>query len=218
VAYGIALATRPDDALAPFRNSTFWPAREYVTVAQDGLALPIFGHLMITIVGGTFLGAALVGLLVLVKKLGGPDLSRYVGLKFYAFLFVYSFLVVRAMPGRVTTIDPEAKTLEIRAFAPFTFIPGYHEVIRGADLTTMGLKIGQYHPRKDSDIVVRLYVSRREGEVILIGLRVCPSASDKPGCLAAGEEGAAFLAKQLGRELGAAETSASGTTRAFVLH
>jgi hypothetical protein len=121
------------------------------------------------------------------------------------------------MPERVTVIDHDAKTLDVRDYGAFSFLPGYHEELRGADLTTMGLRVGKLHWRKDSDIVVRMFVSRRQGEVIEVGVAVCPSPSDVAGCLTLGEQGAAHVAKLLGRELGTSETSTDGKTRAFVM-
>ena len=75
IAYAVGMATRADNAFSPFHNDTFWPAQQYMTVAQPGLAVQIFGHVMITFVGGAFLSMLVVGLLALLRKAGGPDLA-----------------------------------------------------------------------------------------------------------------------------------------------
>lgn len=214
IAYAIAMATRPDNAFSPFHNDTFWPAEQYMTVAQAGLFLPIFGHLMITFVGGAFLTIAVVGLLTLVKKAGGPDFATYAPLPIFGLLYVYGFLLVRGVPHIVTVIDSSAHTLSVRSFAGLSLLPQDYEAIQGADLVAIGVKTMTGH--RTHHLVTRVYVSRRDGERLPIGSLECMSR-DTTECLDSAYTGVTALVKALGRGIESQAKSADGRTRAYTL-
>lgn len=211
VGYIILTGTRGGDALEPFHNDVFWPAGTYLTSAQPGLALPIFGHLMITVVGGAFLLLALAAVFRLIRR---PQIAATIAPFVFGALFLSSFLFLRAIPGQVTVVDRDARELRVRWFSP-SLLPDGSRVIAGGELRALGAKVEKYGSRREADDVVRIYAWVGANERVFLGSRECPGARSE--CLDAADAAIAELAAALGREVSKSESNADHTVRAFVL-
>lgn len=212
--YALARALAPDDALAAYRNDVWWPHRPYLTVAQPGVAIMVFGHVMVTFVGGLVLSMLAVALAAGVRRLGGPDLRSRVVAPLWIALLLYGFLLLRGVPARVTVVDPDARTLTTRSLGRFSFWPGEATVIRGAELEGLVTRVTRYADwRTDSDWVLQVHAVTRDGRTRLLGLRPCPAGPD--ACLDAGDRGMTELLAMLGRGAPAIETGERGRVRAY---
>lgn len=135
-AHAIAMATRPDDALEAYRNDVFWPADCYLTVAQPGRALQMFGHFMLTVVGGLVVAAVLVGLLRLVGRARGAA----IGAPVFVVMLLYGFLELRAIPEVVTVVDADAHALRVTRFHPVVPIPS-SRVLAATEVRAFGARV-----------------------------------------------------------------------------
>jgi hypothetical protein len=213
VAYVVLLGTRSDDVYGAYHNDVFWPADTYLASADPGIALPIFAHVMITLVGGLFLLLAVAGVCRLLRR---PSVSATVAPFVLVALFCYSFLFVRAIPDQITVVDRDARELRVRTFGRLSQLPGSARVISGREITVLGAKVGTSGSRGDATNVVRIFASLPDRELVYLGMRACPAT--KTECASAADSVIAALAVDLGRTLGTAAVGADGTTRAFPLN
>lgn len=209
LAYRMLLGTRADDAYGPYHNDVFWPADAYLASADAGVLLPIFGHVMITLVGGAFLLLAIGGICRLIRR---PAIAATLAPFVLGVLFCYSFLFVRAIPDQITVIDREARELRVRTFGRLTQLPDSVRTIAGRDVKTLAAKVGTSGSHSPTT-VVRIYAMVAERELVYLGMRECPGS--KTECAAVADALIAALASDLGRTLG--DPQAGLTLRGFPL-
>lgn len=212
VAYLVLLGTRSDDVYGAYHNDVFWPAGSYLASAEPGIALPIFAHAMVTLVGGLFLLMAIAGIARLLRR---PNIAPTIAPFVFVALFVYAFLFVRAIPDQVTVIDRDARELHVRSFGHVTQWPSSSRVLAGSELAVLGAKVGTYGSRSDATVVVRIYALLPDREILYLGMRACEGP--KATCASEADAVIRALATDLGRTLGAVETNTDGTIRAFPL-
>ncbi len=167
---------------------------------------------MITLVGGAFLLIAIAGVSRAIRR---PALGAAIAPVLWGALFVYAFLMLRAIPGQVTVVDRDARELRIRWFEPLILMPDGSRVIAGSELRAFGAKVESYGSRRDSDDVVRIYAWGANDDRVMLGSRECPGA--KADCIEAADEAIAELAAGLGRDIAKTESNADRTVRVFVL-
>lgn len=193
--YALLLARQPADPFDAWHGLVAWPADHFLAETQGGLLMPIFGHLMIGLVGGLFLATLVAGLARLLAPLLGRDLGGPAGALVLVLAPLWAFAFMKAVPARVTVLDPDAPRLEVHTFQRFLLYPTGTRVLRGDQLAA--LYLDSYWHKRTGDRFLGLYALDRGGEAILLGERPC-LVTDVDPCLAEGGDDLRRLAAWLG--------------------
>lgn len=205
VIYAALLIRQPDDRFAGWHNQVAWPATHFLTAAQGGLALPIFGHLMIGTVGALFVAMALLLVTrLLCRLLRVRDVSGAVAGATMILVPIYAFVFVKAVPTTVTVIDPQARQLVVQEFAALSRLPAVRTVVSGDELRA--LEVATYPHWDDGGLNVAMYAYTGADAPLLLAERDC-GLRDVEACLTACDADLVELARWLGRSPAKADTS-----------
>ena len=203
--YGILLRRQGADALDAWHGDTVWPAAHFLTHSQGGILMPIFGHVMIGLVGGLFVAMIAVGLCRLIAKLGLPDLGGPAGGAVLVLMPIWAFVFVKVVPERVTTVDEQARRLEVQPYHLWLRTPLERVTITGDQLRALDL--GSRWVKRTGDRMLTMVALTRDGTLIELGERACDS-SDEAACLREGDEDLVQLAAWLGHPGARVDTEA----------
>lgn len=196
--YLLLLARQPDDRFAVWHNEVAWPAEHFLTEAQGGLWMPLFGYVMFGAIGGMFVGMILVLLARAASRLlKTRDLSGAASTLAMIAMPVWAFVVFKAVPRTVTEIDPEAHTLTVREFHWALRYPVQTRTIGGQELAAIDLT--SWFRKRDGTRYLEIHAMLREGGSVLLAMRPCDT-SDEAACLSSGDADIVELARWLGRE------------------
>lgn len=214
VLYAVLLARQPDDPFIAWHGDVAWPADHFLAQTQGGIFMPIFAHLMIGLIGGLVLVTLVAGVARLLARAIGRDLGGPAGALVLVLAPLWAFAFVKAVPERVTVIDPSARRLEVHVFRPFFFLPASARVIEGPEVVALRLDSRWY--KRTGDRFLTLSALERSGESTLLGERPCDSSDGDP-CLREGHDDLLRLATWLGRPPRAIDTTSRPGTHFIVL-
>lgn len=196
VVYAILLALQPADPFVAWHGQVAWPAEHFLTRSQGGLAMPIFAHVMVGLIGGAFVALAVTGVFRAIARISG---RRNVGGSIVGAAFIimplWAFIVFKAVPETVTVIDRQAHRVEVHHFHPFLRYPTGVVTISGDDLRALDLTTSW--TKRTGDRSLQLRALTADGTLVELAERTC-DASDVVPCLSEGDADLVRLAEWLG--------------------
>lgn len=206
--YAALLARQADDRFAGWRNDVVWPAEHFMTVQQDGLVTSILVYAMFGGIGGLILAWIVVGLVNLVgRAVGRQGAGARLFWPVWIAAWVWCFAAFKAVPSRVTVIDPAAKVLRVHEFGALSRLPAGTTEIRGDEI--VAVDVSSYFYRRQGARYAELSVLTRDRRLFALARRTCASL-EVEACLSSCDEDLVELARWLGRSAGSGPTPREG--------
>ncbi|MEZ4449817.1 MAG: hypothetical protein R3B09_10100 [Nannocystaceae bacterium] len=193
--YLVLLGRQPDEPFSRWHGEVVWPAAHYLVHSQGGILLPILAQVFFGGIGGLLVGTMVAGLCRLLARVRVPDVGGPLSAAIFCVAPLWAFVAFKAVPERVTVIDREARTLEVRAFQLFLRYPEGVTTIAGDEVRA--LELTSHFVRRAGDRFLRLHALVGDAWIELAE-RTCDSG-DAAACLAEGDDDLIRLAAWLGR-------------------